>query len=102
MSLFLAVVVIFTINIFFGYWRNNTRRFSIQWVMAIHAPVPLVIGIRFWLLGWDWATLPLSVAAYFGGQYAGSRLRDYMDRRGQRPLSSCLVMDLVRRLSPAG
>lgn len=102
MDLLLVAVLIFLINIFFGYWRANTRRFSTQWLMAIHIPVPLAIGIRLWLLSLSWAMLPVFVAVFFAGQYTGGRVRGYLARRASAPLSSCLVMDLARRLSPAG
>ena len=102
MDLLLVAVLIFLMNIFFGYWRANTRRFSTQWLMAIHIPVPLVIGIRLWLFSFSWATLPLFVAAFFAGRYSGSRLRSLLARRVRAPLNSCLVMDLARRLSRAG
>ena len=101
MTLFLILATIFLVNILFGYWRANTRRFSIQWVMAIHIPVPLAIGLRLWLLGWSWVMLPLFVLTFFTGQYAGGRLRSYLAKR-QFHLSSCLVMDLVRMLADAG
>jgi len=40
------------------------------------SPVPIVIGLRFALgLPFRWTLLPLFVAAYFGGQFAGSRWR---------------------------
>ena len=39
----LAVLIV---NLPFGYWRVGLRRFSVPWFLAVHAPVPLVIGIR--------------------------------------------------------
>lgn len=102
MTLLLVVVLIFLLNLFFGYWRANTSRFSPQWLLAIHIPVPLAIVIRLGFLDWSWATLPVFVAAFFGGQYAGGKLRGFLVGRVTAPLSSCLVMDVVRRLSPAG
>ena len=100
MTLFLILVTMFLVNILFGYWRANTRKFSIQWIMAIHIPVPLAIGLRLWLLGWSWPMLPLFIATFFTGQYAGGKLRNYLAKR-QLHLSSCLVMDLVRMLASA-
>ncbi|HSQ09327.1 MAG TPA: hypothetical protein VLN25_01745, partial [Burkholderiaceae bacterium] len=29
------------------YWRAGLRKFSPAWFVAIHAPVPLVFGLRF-------------------------------------------------------
>ena len=102
MSLILVVVFIFLLNIPFGYWRSNTSRLSTQWLMAIHIPVPLAIWVRFLLLGWNWTMLPVFVAAFAAGQYSGGKLRNYLVRREQMSLSSCLVMDVVRKFSPIG
>ena len=72
----LALVITFVINLPFGYWRGGVRKFSPAWFVAIHAPVPVVIALRFILgLPFRWGALPFFVAAYFGGQYVGNRLR---------------------------
>jgi hypothetical protein len=102
MMLFLVLLAIFFINIPFGYWRSNARRFSLQWLMAIHLPVPLAIGLRLSLLDWSWALLPFSVAAFAVGQYAGGKVRWLLSRRKEMRLSSCLVMDLFRVLTIIG
>ena len=72
----LAIAATFLVNLPFGWWRAALRKLSPAWFVAIHAPVPIVIGLR-WALGlpFRWAMLPLFVAAYFGGQFVGSRLR---------------------------
>ena len=71
-----AIASTFVINLPFGYWREGLRKFSPAWFVAIHAPVPLVIGLRFALgLPFRWTALPFFVAAYFGGQFVGSRWR---------------------------
>ncbi|HSF78602.1 MAG TPA: hypothetical protein VLA38_08295 [Steroidobacteraceae bacterium] len=77
----LAIALIFLVNLPFGYWRAGLKKFSAGWFVAIHAPVPLVVALR-WGLGlpFSWSTLPLFVAAYFAGQFLGSRLRN---RRGE-------------------
>lgn len=71
-----AAAAVFLLNLPFGYWRAGLRKLSAAWFVAIHAPVPLVIALR-WLLGlpFRWTTLPLFVAAFFAGQWAGARLR---------------------------
>ena len=72
----LAVVATFLVNLPFGWWRARLRKFSPAWFVAIHAPVPIVVALRFALgLPFRWTMLPLFVAAYFGGQFVGSRLR---------------------------
>ena len=82
----LALVVTFVINVPFGYWRAGVRKFSPRWFVAVHAAVPMVIALRFGLgLPFRWSMFPLFVAAYFGGQFAGSRLRPQRDAQPSRP-----------------
>jgi hypothetical protein len=70
-----AVAGIFLINLPFGYWRAGLRKLSVPWFIAIHAPVPLVIALRFALgLPFSWTNLPFFVAAYFAGQAVGVRV----------------------------
>lgn len=73
-----ALVALFTfaVNVPFGWWRAGVPKLSPAWFVAIHAPVPLIIALRFALgLPFRWSTLPVLVAAYFGGQFVGARLR---------------------------
>jgi len=73
----IAFAVTFAINLPFGYWRGGLKKFSPAWFVAIHAPVPMVILLRYFLgLQFRWAALPFFVAAYFGGQFVGNRLRN--------------------------
>ena len=76
MSLALLIVGIFIVNLPFGYWREGVRKFSPAWFVAVHAAVPIVVVMRM-LLGihWSFAIFPLMVAAYFGGQAGGAKLR---------------------------
>lgn len=71
----LVALGILIVNLPFGWWRAGLRKFSPAWFVAVHAPVPLAVGLR-WLagIGFRWELLPLFVAAYFGGQYLGGRL----------------------------
>jgi hypothetical protein len=72
----IALVITFAINLPFGYWRGGVKKFSPAWFVAIHAPVPMVIALRFILgLPFRWGALPFFVVAYFGGQFVGNRLR---------------------------
>ncbi len=83
------------INIFFGYWRSNVRRLSPQWLLAVHIPVPIAIGLRLGFLGWSWVLLPAFVAAFFLGQFGGSQIRKLL-KKARIQLSSFLVLDLFR------
>lgn len=70
-----AMAAIFAINLPFGYWRAGLRKLSPAWFVAIHAPIPLAVGLRFAMgLPFELATLPLFVAAYFAGQMLGARI----------------------------
>jgi len=71
----IVAAAIALINVPFGSWRARVRKFSPRWFLAVHAPVPLAIGLRFAVgLGFQWRTLPLFVAAFFGGQWLGGAL----------------------------
>jgi len=66
------MLLVFIFNIPFGYWRARVRRFSAQWLLAIHIPVPFVISCRFFLsLGWQFITFPILIGAFFTDQFAG-------------------------------
>jgi hypothetical protein len=83
MNLVLGLTVaVFGINLPFGYLRARTRRFSRAWFVAIHAPIPLVVAMRFLSgLGWRPITVPIFAGAFFAGQYLGGRLHAWR-RRG--------------------
>jgi hypothetical protein len=76
LRLALAALGVFVINLPFGYWRAGLRRFGAAWFLAVHAPVPLVVGLRF-VAGLRWHPVHLLVlaAAFFIGQLCGGRLR---------------------------
>ena len=72
----LAILATLVINLPFGYWRAGVRKFSPAWFVAVHAAVPMVVGLRLALgIPFRWAVFPLFVLAYFGGQAVGARLR---------------------------
>lgn len=99
MRLALVLAAILAINVFFGYWRANTRRLSPQWLMAIHIPVPIAIGLRLEFLGWSFALLPAFVAVFFVGQFIGDKIRRYWAKRQDLQLGSFLLKDLVMVVS---
>jgi hypothetical protein len=75
------VAATFVLNLPFGYWRAGVTKFSPRWFVAVHAVVPMVIGMRHAAgLPFRWDLLPLFVAAYFGGQFVGSRWRQRSGR----------------------
>jgi len=72
----LIALITLAINIPFGYWREGVKKFSLQWFVAVHAAVPLVIAMRIMAgLEWQLPRIALFVACYFLGQLVGARLK---------------------------
>ena len=94
--LIFVTIVVYLLNIPFGYWRANVRRFSAQWFMAIHIPVPFIIAIRLISdIGFSWYTYVFLVGGFFLGQQSGALVLKWV--RGHcLEKSSCMVMDLFR------
>jgi hypothetical protein len=64
------------LNLPFGFWRAGVRKYSTAWFLAVHATVPLVVGMRLAAgLGWRLSTFPILIGAFFGGQFIGGRIR---------------------------
>ncbi len=75
MRLWVVAAVVFVLNMPFGYWRANCVKFSRQWFLAVHLPVPAIIALRiFASLGWHFITFPVLIGAFFVGQMTGSSL----------------------------
>lgn len=97
MNLLLVSVFTFVINLLFGYWRAHVKRFSWQWFLAIHAPVPLIVLLRvLFELGFAFYTFPVLISSYFLGQFLGGRVHKYCEKSPSCKPTSCLVMDLYR------
>ena len=89
-------LIVFILNIPFGYWRQNVRRFSAQWFLAIHIPVPIIVALRILSdIGFAWHTYVFLVGGFFLGQQAGALIMKWV-RAHCMEKSSCLVMDLYR------
>jgi hypothetical protein len=69
------------LNLPFGFWRAGVRKFSLAWFLAVHGPVPMIVGLRLAAgLGWRLSTFPVLVGAFFGGQLLGGRIRSAIRR----------------------
>ena len=87
-NIWTVALAVFVVNVPFGYWRAGVRKFSPSWFFAVHVPVLIAVGLRLLAgLSWRWVTFPLFVGAFFGGQFAGGKLRDFRKRR--ELLTSC-------------
>jgi hypothetical protein len=83
MGLWTVALLVFLINLPFGYWRASVRKLSTQWFLAVHLPVPLVIALRIFSgLGWKLISFPVLVGAFFLGQFVGGRVRNIIQGRG--------------------
>ncbi len=83
MSLWTVALLVFLVNLPFGYWRASVPKMSGRWFLAVHIPVPLVVALRIFSgLGWKWMSFPVLVGAFFLGQFVGGRLRNIIQGRG--------------------
>ena len=96
MNISTVAILVFLLNLPFGYWRANELKLSTRWFLAIHIPVPFVIALRvFSGLGWQFITFPVLIGAFFAGQVIGGKFYLLRKNRPGSQVSSCLVMDLV-------
>ena len=85
MGLWTVALLVFLLNLPFGYWRASSKKFSRQWFLAVHLPVPLVIALRIYSgLGWKLISFPVLVGAFFLGQFVGGKVRLLISGKGPR------------------
>ncbi len=80
LSLIELILIVLLINIPFGYWRSKTDRFSRQWMMAIHLPVPLVFLLRI-ISGFSWTIIPYLMLSFASGQFIGGNIKHIFSNR---------------------
>jgi hypothetical protein len=89
-------LVVLLLNLPFGYWRIHVKKFSIQWIFAIHIPVIFIIGLRlFTNIGFSWYSYVFMVMAFFTGQKLGGYIHNYMSGICDK-ITSCMIMDMIR------
>ncbi len=79
MSINELMLVVFLVNLPFGYMRSKASKFSREWMMAVHIPVPFVFLLRIFS-GISWTVIPLLVLSDIAGQIAGGKLRKHQVR----------------------
>lgn len=85
MSLWTVALLVFLLNLPFGYWRASSKKFSGQWMVALSLPVPLVIALRIFSgMGWKPMSFPVLVGAYVLGQFVGGKVRLLISGKGPR------------------
>lgn len=99
MNIWEVAILVFILNLPFGYWRAGATKLSRSWFLAVHIPVPFGIALRIVSgLGWHFSTFPIMVGAFFLGQYLGGMLYALMKQLDRTPVTSCLVMDVAAGL----
>jgi len=97
LKLLILSVIIIILNIPFGYWRSNVKRFTLQWILAVHIPVIIVIALRFLVhVGFAWYTFVFLITAFFLGQNIGAYIHNHKAQHCDE-ISSCLFMDIFRK-----
>ena len=95
MKLLLVTSIVFLLNIPFGYWRENVKKFSLQWALSIHLPIPIIIIIRIYSgIGFKFFTYPLLIGAFVIGQLIGARIYKWRVNKRILTVSGCLFMDM--------
>ena len=69
-SIVLVSLACFLINIPMGRMRERSKKFSLAWILWIHASIPLIIVLRIWLKLHPIA-IPINIAAAVAGQFLG-------------------------------
>jgi hypothetical protein len=97
MTLLIVTISIFVFNIPFGYWRANVKKFSTQWFLSIHIPIPFIILSRIYTnLGFQWYTYFFTVSSFFVGQFSGKLIYKAIKERRAELVSSFIFHDIYR------
>ena len=67
------ILLAFVLNIPFGYLRQRSRKFSLQWWLYVHIPVPIVIIARITMHA-GYAFIPVFILAAVAGQFLGGKI----------------------------
>jgi hypothetical protein len=100
MVLIIVTLLIFLSNVPFGYWRANVKKFSLQWFLSIHIPIPFIVLARIFTdLGFQWYTYFFTVTAFFFGQFSGKIIYNILKEKHADLVSSLIFRDLFRLIN---
>jgi hypothetical protein len=86
------------LNIPFGFWRDGTKRFTLPWLLAVHLPVPFVVGLRVLsTLGWRFTTFPVLIGSFFLGQFLGGKVHQWWQWRKNAKRRRCRFSEWKER-----
>lgn len=76
-SLTKLVLLVFLLNLPFGYYRVTTRKFSIKWFLSIHIPIPFIFVLRV-ISGFGYSVIPILILFDILGQIGGGKLKNIL------------------------
>ena len=72
MNIVWVAFIILILNIPFGYWRAGVKKYSLNWFLSIHIPVPFILLLRYLSgVGFELYTYVIFVSVFFAGQKLG-------------------------------
>jgi hypothetical protein len=82
MGLWTVALLVFLLNLPFGYWRASVRRKSGRWFLAVYLPAAFAIMLGIYSgRGFGLTSLTV-VVAFLLGQFVGGKLRNIIQGRG--------------------
>ncbi len=95
MKLILFTLIVIILNLPFGYWRSNVKKFSFQWILAIHIPVPVIIFLKLFLdICFVFHAFFIDIIAYMLGQILGQLIYKSLSKKIK--VSSCFFIDYYK------
>lgn len=73
-AVFLLAFLSFFLNLPLGKWRSRYRKFTLPWWLLIHASIPVLIPLRYYLQTPIY-TIPLFILLAVLAQYLGAKGR---------------------------
>lgn len=70
-KILLVSIACLLVNIPLGRMRERSKKFSLQWILWIHASIPLIILLRIGLQ-LHWVAIPINIASAVLGQIIGA------------------------------
>ena len=70
LKILLVSVVCLLVNIPLGMMRERSRKFSLQWILWVHASIPLIVLLRI-ALHLHPIAIPINITAAVLGQFIG-------------------------------
>ena len=67
------LMLTFLLNLFFGYFRAKTRKYSLKGLLFVHLPIPVIIIARI-TSGLDYRFVPIFVVVSVFGQLLGGKV----------------------------